>query len=71
MRNIKMEETERIQSTIDNYKVKNNNDIIEAMKLLKNNFDDTKKLVINLTYRLDSIESQYNKLNIELKKRIK
>ena len=39
--------------------------------LLKNNYEDTKQLVVELTYRLDSIEEKYNKLNSELKKRVK
>lgn len=64
-------DTERIKEVISNHKDKSNTDIAEAMKLLKQNFDDTKKLVVDLTYRLDSIENKYNVLNIELKKRIK
>ena len=52
-------------------KSKGNSDITEVMLLLKNNYEDTKKLVVELTYRLDSIEEKYNKLNSELKKRIK
>ena len=62
-----MEETERIKD----YKNKSNNEIAEALTLLKNNFENTKKLVVDLTYRLDSIESKYNTLNKELKSRIK
>jgi|TARA_R100001594_G_scaffold39180_2_gene70660 prefoldin subunit 5 len=62
---------EKIKEVIENHKDKSNNDIAEAMKLLKQNFDDTKKLVVDLTYRLDSIENKYNTLNSELKKRIK
>ena len=62
---------EKIKQVIENHKDKTNNDIAEAMKLLKQNFDDTKKLVVDLTYRLDSIENKYNILNGELKKRIK
>jgi len=52
-------------------KSKGNSDITEVMLLLKNNYEDTKKLVVELTYRLDSIEEKYNKLNSELKKRVK
>ena len=44
---------------------------LKQLILLKNNFDNTKKLVVDLTYRLDSIEGKYNSLNTELKKRIK
>mgnify|MGYP003634172520 FL=1 len=66
-----MEEREKIKNIIEDYKNKSNNEIAQALTLLKNNFDDTKKLVVDLTYRLDSIESKYNSLNGELKKRIK
>lgn len=62
---------EKIKEVIENHHGKSNNDIVEAMTLLKQNFDDTKILVVDLTYRLDSIEQKYNKLNSELKKRIK
>ena len=53
-----MEKKERIKNIIEDYKNKSNNEIGEALTLLKNNFDDTKKLVVDLTYRLDSIESK-------------
>ena len=52
-------------------KSKGNSDITEVMLLLKNNYEDTKQLVVELTYRLDSIEEKYSKLNSELKKRVK
>lgn len=66
-----MENKERIKNIIEDYKNKSNGELAEALKLLKTNFDDTKKLVVDLTYRLDSIESKYNTLNTELKKRLK
>ena len=66
-----MEETERIKNIVEDYKNKSNNEIAEALTLLKTNFENTKKLVVDLTYRLDSIEAKYNNLNKELKSRIK
>tara|TARA_R110002167_G_scaffold20002_11_gene73466 strand:- start:1167 stop:1373 length:207 start_codon:yes stop_codon:yes gene_type:complete len=65
-----MEEKERITNIIEDYKNKSNGEIAEVLTLLKKNFDDTKKLVVDLTYRLDSIEGKFNTLNKELKKRI-
>ena len=65
-----MEEKERIKNIIEDYKNKSNSEIAEALTLLKKNFEDTKKLVVDLTYRLDSIEGKFNSLNKELKKRI-
>jgi len=64
-------EKEKMEEIINDPKSKGNSDIAEVMLLLKNNYEDTKKLVVELTYRLDSIEGKYNKLNSELKKRIK
>jgi|TARA_R110002110_G_scaffold201033_1_gene411905 bifunctional ADP-heptose synthase (sugar kinase/adenylyltransferase) len=62
---------EKMEKIIIDPKSKGNSDITEVMLLLKNNYEDTKKLVVELTYRLDSIEEKYNKLNSELKKRVK
>lgn len=59
-----------MEEIIINPKSKGNSDITEVMLVLKNNYEDTKRLVVELTYRLDSIEEKYNKLNNELKKRV-
>ena len=48
---------------------KPNKDILNEMSSLKEEFDKTKSLVINLTHHLDSLEKAYNKLNEEMKKR--
>jgi len=60
-----------MEGIINAPKSKGNSDIMEVMLVLKNNYEDTKQLVVELTYRLDSIEEKYNKLNSELKKRVK
>jgi len=60
-----------MEEIINEPKSKGNSDIMEVMLVLKNNYEDTKKLVVELTYRLDSIEEKYTKLNSELKKRVK
>lgn len=60
-----------MEGIINTPKSKGNSDIMEVMLVLKNNYEDTKQLVVELTYRLDSIEEKYNKLNSELKKRVK
>jgi len=64
-------EKERMEEIINEPKSKGNSDIMEVMLVLKNNYEDTKQLVVELTYRLDSIEEKYTKLNSELKKRVK
>ena len=60
-----------MEEIINDPKSRGNSDITEVMLVLKNNYEDTKQLVVELTYRLDSIEEKYNKLNSELKKRVK
>jgi len=60
-----------MEEIINEPKSKGNSDIMEVMLVLKNNYEDTKQLVVELTYRLDSIEEKYTKLNSELKKRVK
>tara|TARA_R110002110_G_scaffold386857_1_gene598610 strand:- start:278 stop:475 length:198 start_codon:yes stop_codon:yes gene_type:complete len=64
-------EKEKMEEIINDPKSKGNSDIMEVMLVLKNNYEDTKQLVVELTYRLDSIEEKYSKLNSELKKRVK
>lgn len=48
---------------------KPNKDILNEMSLLKEEFDKTKSLLIDLTHHLDNLENTYNKLNEEMKKR--
>ena len=51
------------------YKDEPNKTILIEMSKLKEEFDKTKSLVINLTTHLDSVENRYNLLNNEMKKR--
>lgn len=51
------------------YKDEPNKNILIEMSKLKEEFDKTKTLVINLTEHLDSVEIRYNLLNNEMKKR--
>jgi SMC interacting uncharacterized protein involved in chromosome segregation len=55
----------KIKTDID----KPNKQILNEMTLLKEEFEKTKSLVIKLTHHLDNVESAYNKLNEEIKKR--
>lgn len=40
------------------------------MVFLKDEFDKTKQLIIDLTMYLDTVEEDYNRLNKEMKKRM-
>tara|TARA_R110000824_G_scaffold56198_1_gene154035 strand:- start:2780 stop:2962 length:183 start_codon:yes stop_codon:yes gene_type:complete len=51
------------------YKEKSNDEILDIMKTLKDEFDKTKTVVVQLTYHIEDIERKFNILNNEIKKR--
>lgn len=55
---------------LKDYKEKPNKELIEKLFKLKNEFDKTKSIIVNLTYHLDEVEKTYNKINDEMKKRL-
>ena len=58
-----------MEELMKKYKDEPNKTILIEMSKLKEEFDKTKSLVINLTTHLDSVENRYNLLNNEMKKR--
>jgi hypothetical protein len=60
-----------IEEIVKDRNNKSNNEILSSLDFLSEKHDETKKLIIDLTYDLDNIESDYNKLLEEYKKRIK
>jgi len=58
-----------MEELVKKYKDEPNKTILIEMAKLKEEFDKTKTLVINLTTHLDSVEGRYNLLNNEMKKR--
>ncbi len=54
---------------IKEYKEKYNNEIIEVMQTLKDEFERSKNVMIELTYHIDDIEKKFNVLNEEIRKR--
>jgi hypothetical protein len=53
---------EKILEILKDYKNKPNKDLIFVMNFLSKEFDDTKEVIIQLTKKLDKIESTYNKI---------
>jgi|TARA_R110000824_G_scaffold14914_2_gene63153 hypothetical protein len=51
------------------YKEKSNDDILDVMKTLKDEFDKSKSLIVELTYHIEDMERKFNILNDEIKKR--
>lgn len=68
---INMENTEKIQNIISDYKNKSNADLKYVMDYLSNDFEDTKSLLIRLSHHLDTTEKIYNEVYKEYKKRTK
>jgi len=61
---ISIEEFNEIVADIKN---RGNNDLIKAMDFLTEDFDETKQMLIDLTYHLDNIELIYDKILKEYK----
>lgn len=59
----------KINQIINDYKNRSNNDLLLAMNFLNDDFELTKKTLLQLTNHLDYIESEYNKLLNEYKLR--
>ncbi len=63
-------EAEEIKDVLSNFKNKPNKSLVMVMDYLKEDFDNTKELLIKLTHHLDSTEKEYNKIYDEYKKRM-
>ena len=53
------------------YKNKLKKELLDVMKLLKEEFDKTKSILINLSLHIEDIEKKFNTLNKELDNRKK
>jgi type III secretory pathway component EscV len=62
-------ETEKIKEIIQDYKNKPNKDLTLVMDYINEEFNKTKKSIIDSTYYLDSLEKTYNQLLKEYQKR--
>jgi uncharacterized membrane protein YgaE (UPF0421/DUF939 family) len=63
-----MEKNKIIEIATD-VKNKSNKDLTKVSEELINEFEKTKKLIIDLTRHLDSVEKLYNDVNSEIQKR--
>ncbi len=50
---------------------RSNKDLVEARDFFINEFDELKIVIIDLTRKLEAVETLYNKINSELNKRYK
>lgn len=61
----------KIQNIVSDPQNFNNQELMVSMDFLSDEHEKTKELIINLTYKLDKLESSYNKILGEYKKRNK
>ena len=61
--------SEKIKEILVEYKSKPNKDLVVALDFLSKEFDETKKLVIELTKKLYKVESTYHKILKEYESR--
>ena len=59
----------KVVDIINDYKSSPNRDLEYGLKQLSETYDETKELLVKLTYHLDSLEENYNKLLREYQSR--
>lgn len=64
-------EKDKLVEIVTDVKNKSNKDLFLAVNELYEEFEKTKKMVVDLTRHLESVEVMYNKVNEEIEKRIK
>lgn len=64
-----MEEYEKALEIINDYKSRTNKDLMFAMDKINEDFEFTKKQLIDLSFHLDKLEESYNLLLKEYKTR--
>jgi uncharacterized membrane protein YgaE (UPF0421/DUF939 family) len=60
---------EQVTEIIQNIDSKSNSDLTKVMDFLREDFDETKDLIIDLTKHLDNIEKMYDLIHKEFKRR--
>jgi len=60
----------KIIDVVENSEHKSNNELLETLNILLDEYTKTKELIINLTKHLDIIEEYYNIVNKEIGKRL-
>jgi len=61
---------EQVTEIIQEIHSRPNSDLVKVMDFLREDFDDTKDSVINLTKHMDNIERMYDLVHNEYKKRL-
>jgi hypothetical protein len=53
---------EKLNSIITEIKSSGNQELIQALDFLSEDFEETKQMIINLSQHLDNVENLYNKI---------
>jgi hypothetical protein len=61
---------EKFNEIIADIKNQSNDNLEKVMDFLNDDFQETKEMIINLTYHLDNIEELYNKILKEHESRV-
>lgn len=64
-------EKEKLIEIANDSKNKSNKDLFIAVNELYTEFENTKKLIVDLTRHLESVEELYNNVNSEIENRLK
>jgi len=56
---------EKLNSIITEIKSSGNQELIQALDFLSEDFEETKQMIINLSQHLDNVENLYNKVLYE------
>ena len=60
---------EQVTEIIQNIDSKSNSDLTKVMDFLREDFDETNDIIIDLTKHLDNIEKMYDLIHNEFKRR--
>jgi len=55
-------DVEKLNSIITEIKSSGNQELIQALDFLSEDFEETKQMIINLSQHLDNVENLYNKV---------
>ena len=66
----KKEQSEKVIEIIKNYKSSSNKDLKFALDFIKEDFDNTKNMIIKLSHHFDKLEVTYNTLHKEHENRL-
>jgi predicted RND superfamily exporter protein len=62
-------DVEKLNTIITEIKSSDNQELVQAMDFLTEDFEETKQMIVNLSIHLDNVENLYNKILVEYNSR--